>query len=51
MACVCAEMSTLPTCCLFVFFISRDPSTPLSAAGSQLASPVLPLSEWLHPGG
>lgn len=37
---------------LFVcFFISRDPSTPLSAAGSQLASPVLPLSEWLHPGG
>ena len=54
--CVCwnvCSSNLLFFCFLFFvfFFISRDPSTPLPAAGSQLASPVLPLSEWLHPGG
>lgn len=43
----------VPKCPLFtlaVFSISRALSALLSAGGSQLASPVLPLSEWLHPG-
>lgn len=34
----------------FCFFISRDLSTFLPTGRSQLASPVLPLPEWLHPG-